>query len=176
MKRLKVSRELRMELVKNNNSAGVTQLVKTDQENTLWVKSAIEKYGWLGNTLVGKDGQEAAFKLVMYAIQDREFQKQYFDLLQKAVKGGEAPASQIPLLAERMKLMGGSAITLPPNASINTTNGASTQVNKPQTASSVKYPELREELLKRLAADQQIRVEEINKYKGAPLPASVQEE
>jgi hypothetical protein len=127
LKRLKASRELRMELVKNNNSEGVTQLVKTDQENTIWVKSAIEKHGWLGNTLVGKDGQEAAFKLVMYAIQDREFQKQYFELLQKAVKDGEAPASQIPLLAERLNLMAGNAMTPPPGASIRSANGAPTQ-------------------------------------------------
>jgi hypothetical protein len=176
LKRLKASRELRMELVKNNNSAGVSQLVKSDQENTLWVKSAIEKYGWLGNSLVGEDGEDAAFKLVMYAIQDREFQKQYFELLQTAVKDGEAPASQLPLLAERMNLMAGNAMTLPPGASIKSTNGASTQIINSQAVSSVKYPDLREELLKRMAADQQVRVEQTNKYKGVPLLLSAQEE
>lgn len=176
LKRLKASRELRTDLVKNNTAAGVAQLVKTDQENTAMVKSAIEKYGWLGKTLVGEDGQEAAFKLVMLAIQDREFQKKYFELLQKAVKDGEAPAAQIPLLAERMNLTAGSAMTLPPGATIRSVNGAPTQVSKPQTAASVKYPELREELLKRMAADQQFRVEQAQKYKGVPEPPAAQEE
>jgi len=176
LKRLKASRELRMELIKNNNSAGVTQLVKTDQENTAWVKSAIEKYGWLGNTLVGKDGQEAAFKLVMYAIQDREFQKQYFELLQKAVKDGEAPAAQIPLLAERMNLMGGKTASLPPGATIKSGNSVSPQTMNTQTKQSIKYPDLREELLKRQAADAQIRIEQNQKYKGVPLPPEALEE
>jgi hypothetical protein len=86
LKRLKASREQRIELVKNNSSAGVSQLVKSDQENTESVKSAVEKYGWLGNSLVGEDGQEAAFKLVMNAILDREFQKKYFELFSRRSK------------------------------------------------------------------------------------------
>jgi hypothetical protein len=176
LKRLKVSRELRTELVKNNSAAGVSQLVKSDQENTEWVKSAIEKYGWLGSSLVGADGEEAAFKLVMNAIQDREFQKKYFELLQQAVKDGEAPAAQIPLLAERMNLMAGNSMTLPPGASIKMTDGAPTRIIKSQTTSAVKYPELREELLKRMAADQQARIEITQKYKGAALPAEAREE
>ncbi len=67
-------------------------------------------------------------------------------------------------------------MTLPPGASMKITNGAPTQINKSQTVSSVKYPELREELLKRMAADVQIRTETTQKYKGVPVPPAVQEE
>jgi hypothetical protein len=75
-----------------------------------------------------------------------------------------------------MNLMTGNAMTLPPGASIKSANGALTKADKPQTVSSVKYPELREVLLKRMAADQQVRVEQAQKYKGVPVPLAAQEE
>ncbi len=65
---------------------------------------------------------------------------------------------------------------LPPGALVTTTNGASTQPSNPQSSSPIKYPELRDELLKRMASDQKVRVELLSKYKGVPVPKEVLDE
>lgn len=179
LKRLKAAREIRAEMVKNNtggnSSAAVQQLVKMDQDNISWLKPAFEKYGWLGFSLVGEDGEEAAFKLVMVAMQDPQFQKQSLELLKQAVKNGEAPAAQIALLTERISMTLGNT-SMPAGAAVQSANGVTIQKLNSGTVSSVKYPELRDELLKRMAADQQARVEITQKHKGVSLPVEAREE
>src|SRR5262245_10057372 len=46
-----------------------------DEDNTKWLKGLVEKHGWPTNTLVGKDGANAAWLLVQHADQDPKFQR-----------------------------------------------------------------------------------------------------
>lgn len=168
LKRLKAAQEIRAELVKKYNGAipstEVVAISKIDNENRVWIKSTIEKYGWLDNSLVGEDGENAAFKLVSLAVQDEDFQKKCLELLQKAVKDGEAPAEQPGLLADRIRDAGGQLSTVP-----KTNNVFPNQINQ-----TVKNPELRDEILQRLKSDQAIRMEVVKNYPpGKPLPDEV---
>ena len=161
LKRLKAAREIRAELVKNNNGgnsgASVQQLVKMDQDNNSWLQSAVEKYGWLGFSLVGKDGEDAAFKLVMLAMQAPQLQKQSLELLQQAVKNGEARGDQLALLTERMNTTLGKT-SVPAGAVVQSENGMKIQKLNSDTA-----------------ADVQIRTETNQKYMGVPVPAEAKE-
>ncbi len=89
--------ELRNELLKKVENDSF------NEQNTKWIKQAVTKYGWLGKTLVRKDGAAAAFRLVYNAEYDREFQNQSLVLLEKAVKDGEAPATQLAQLIDRTR-------------------------------------------------------------------------
>lgn len=181
LKRLKAARDVRSELVKKYNgmipSAEMGAITKIDQENAVWIKTAVKEYGWPGKSLVGEDGEEAAFKLTMLAVQDQEFQKQCLELLQKAVKEGEAPADQPTLLADRMRQAGGGG-----NLSANQ-NSLQAQKTNPvpvqsannqtgsQTMQAVKNPELRDEILQRFKSDQAVRIEAVKNYPaGQKLP------
>ena len=176
LKRAKAARDLRAELAKSGNSiSGIAteQLVNMDRENNSWLKSVVEKYGWLGTSLVGEDGEAAAFLLARLAMQDRSLQKKCLELLQEAVKNGEAPAAQPDSLAKQMSMIVGGTAALPPGASVKYGDGV--QMKTTQTSLSVKYPELREQLLKRMVDDQRVRTDLQKKYNGTFTPAAFEE-
>jgi hypothetical protein len=75
-----------------------------DKENTTWMKGVIEKHGWPGNSLVGKDGADAAFLLVQHADQDAAFQEKCLGLLEAAVKAKDASGVHLAYLTDRVRL------------------------------------------------------------------------
>lgn len=77
-----------------------------DEKHTKWLKATIEKHGWPGIALVGKDGAEAAFLLAQHA-RDAEFQKQCLTLLAAAVKAKDASATHLAYLTDRTKVAAG---------------------------------------------------------------------
>ena len=80
---------------------------RIDGDNTAFMKKVIEKHGWPGKTLVGADGAQAAFMLVQHATSDQPFQKRCLKLLKVAVEQGEARASEMALLEDRVLVMNG---------------------------------------------------------------------
>lgn len=84
--------------------AGVIQ--ETDEKNTKWLKGAVEKHGWPGIALVGKDGAEAAFVLAQHG-RDAEFQKKCLELLTAAVKAKDASATHLAYLTDRTRVAAG---------------------------------------------------------------------
>ena len=66
------------------------------------MKEIITEYGWPGETLVGTMGAQAAWLLVQHADHDREFQKRCYQLLESAVKKGEARAQHLAYLTDRI--------------------------------------------------------------------------
>lgn len=61
-----------------------------------------ENGGWLGKSLVGEDGAEAAWLIVQHAISLPEFQRKCLKVIEEAVENGEAEAWQAAFLYDRI--------------------------------------------------------------------------
>ena len=55
----------------------VKELTSLDQKHTNRVRKIIDKYGWPGKSLVGKQGAHGAWLLVQHATHDVDFQKNW---------------------------------------------------------------------------------------------------
>src|SRR5262249_25407524 len=75
-----------------------------DRKNTAWLKGVVDKHGWPGKTLVGRDGAQAAWLLVQHADLDREVQKRCLPLVAEAVKKGEAQPTHLAYLTDRVRV------------------------------------------------------------------------
>jgi len=80
---------------------------KIDADNTAFMKTVIEKYGWPGKSMVRDDGAVAAWLLVQHADADVAFQKQCLELLKKAVQQAEASADHLAYLTDRVLVADG---------------------------------------------------------------------
>ncbi len=71
----------------------ISKLHNVDRENREWLKPLIQKHGWLGKTLVGKKGANAAWLLVQHSDDDPGFQKECLALMEKMKKGEVTPVN-----------------------------------------------------------------------------------
>ncbi len=78
---------------------------KVDNRNIRRLVQIIDKYGWPGRRMVGKEGSLTAFLIIQHA--DLEYQKKYFPLLKEAVKRGEADPQYAALLEDRILMREG---------------------------------------------------------------------
>ncbi|HVS36809.1 MAG TPA: DUF6624 domain-containing protein [Gemmataceae bacterium] len=92
---------------KKELEAAVQAVQDIDARNTARMKEVVDKYGWPGQSLVGKDGAQQAWLLVQHADRDRDFQKHCQALLAEAVKKGEAAPDQLAYLTDRVRLAEG---------------------------------------------------------------------
>lgn len=76
-------------------------LMVVDKLNTAWIEEVIEKRGWPGHAMVGRDGAQAAWLLVQHA-PDPAFQRRCLGLLTEAYEKGDASADQIAYLTDRV--------------------------------------------------------------------------
>lgn len=79
---------------------------KADQENTKRLSEVVEKHGWPGTTLVGKDGAHAAWLLVQHADANVKFQRKCLDLMTKMPKE-EVSRTDVAYLTDRVLLAEG---------------------------------------------------------------------
>lgn len=89
--------------------ADIRALIEVDSNNTAWMKSVVQHLGWPGVTLVGQDGQEAAFLLVQHADRDTAFQIECLQLLRRAFAAGETTGQHLALLTDRIEVAAGHA-------------------------------------------------------------------
>jgi uncharacterized protein DUF6624 len=82
----------------------VKRMNEIDHKNTDRIKQIVKQFGWPGKSLVGTDGANAAWILVQHADHDRPFQKRCLDLIEEAVKKGEATGEQFAYLTDRVRL------------------------------------------------------------------------
>ena len=82
------------------------EMAKIDTDNRRWLKKIVDKHGWPGRSLVGRDGAQSAFLLVQHANHDLEFQERCLRLMQMADKG-EVAGRDIALLTDRVRLAKG---------------------------------------------------------------------
>ena len=80
----------------------LTQAEFVDRVHTARMKEIVACYGWPGHALVGSEGAAAALLLVLHADRDVAFQKQCLELLHRAVAFGDALASQMAFLTDRI--------------------------------------------------------------------------
>ena len=102
MKRMKTDQDARLAEVPN-----VFQMMLIDWDNTTWMKQVVEKHGWPGRAMVGRNGAQAAFLLVQHADRDPAFQRRCLTLLTQAYEKGEASADQVAYLTDRVLLAEG---------------------------------------------------------------------
>lgn len=76
---------------------------EVDRRNIKRLAQIINKYGWPGRSMVGREGSTTAFLIIQHA--DLSYQKKYFPLLKEAVGKGEADPDDAALLEDRI-LMG----------------------------------------------------------------------
>jgi hypothetical protein len=79
---------------------------RADQDNTDRLGVIVEKYGWPTNTLVGKDGANAAWLLVQHADANPKFQRKCLDLMKKLPKDEVSP-TEVAYLTDRVLLAEG---------------------------------------------------------------------
>lgn len=102
VKRMKADQDARLAKPPN-----VLQMMLIDGENTAWMKQTIEKHGWPGFAMVGREGAQAAWLLVQHADRDPAFQRRCLDLLTKAFEKGDASPDQVAYLTDRVLLAEG---------------------------------------------------------------------
>lgn len=71
-------------------------------ENAAALERMIDKYGWLGKSLVGEDGAEAAWLIAQHAISLPDFTKKCLRLIEKAIDENEAEPYQAAFLHDRI--------------------------------------------------------------------------
>lgn len=71
-----------------------------DSCNLVQVKVLLEKYGWMGRSMIGDRGNSALFLVIQHA--DLETQLTYFPLLQKSAEIGESKFSNVALMHDRI--------------------------------------------------------------------------
>jgi hypothetical protein len=80
---------------------------EADGENLPWLKGVVAEHGWPGTSLVGTDGERAAWLLAQHADADPAFQRQCLDLLSAAVEAGAATKRELAYLTDRVLLAEG---------------------------------------------------------------------
>ena len=75
--------------------------------NTQWLKNVVERHGWPGHSLVGRDGAAAAWLLAQHADLDPSFQRRCLDLM-TAMPTGEVSPHHIAYLTDRVLLAEGA--------------------------------------------------------------------
>jgi hypothetical protein len=83
----------------------IAEMMRVDEDNTAWLTELTARRGWPGRTLVGEDGAHAAWLLAQHA--DPESQSAFLDLLRAAVGAGEASATDLAYLDDRVRMHAG---------------------------------------------------------------------
>jgi hypothetical protein len=72
------------------------------REHNARLREIIDQHGWPGSTSVGPDGAEAAWRLAMFAGDDRELQGRCLMLMEDIAEDGEIEAWQPAFLLDRL--------------------------------------------------------------------------
>ena len=73
-----------------------------DSINLIEIKNILDKYGWLGEDKVGKQGNMALFLVIQHS--DLKTQQQYLPMMREAVKNKKAKGTALALLEDRVAL------------------------------------------------------------------------
>lgn len=80
-------------------------IIEKDSINLLKVASILDRRGWLGRDKVGARGNQTLFLVIQHA--DQKTQEKYLPMMREAVKKGNANASSLALLEDRVALAQG---------------------------------------------------------------------
>lgn len=120
VKRMKDEQDARVEMIRMNPDykpltpedhkrpevkAAMETLERVDKENLAWLKGVVERHGWPGKSLVGRDGSQGAFLIAQHAVSDLDFMTKCLGLLKEAYKAGEAEGQWVALMTDRLLVM-----------------------------------------------------------------------
>jgi hypothetical protein len=71
-------------------------------KNARRLEELIEEHGWLGKSLVGEDGAEAAWIILQHAISRPDLQRRMLPVLKQASERGEVSATHAAYLEDRI--------------------------------------------------------------------------
>lgn len=77
-------------------------IIEKDSINLLKVTNILDRRGWLGRDKVGSRGNQTLFLVIQHA--DQKTQEKYLPMMREAVKNGNANASSLALLEDRVAL------------------------------------------------------------------------
>jgi hypothetical protein len=80
-------------------------MAEKDSLNRNKVEIILNKYGWLGKDVIGEDGNTTLFLVIQHS--DIATQEKYLPMMREAVKNGNAKASSLALLEDRIALRQG---------------------------------------------------------------------
>lgn len=81
----------------------------TDRERTERLAEIVDEHGWPTRSLVGEDGASAAWLIAQHSDHDVAFQQEALELMRDAVTEGEADATELAYLEDRVALNSGRA-------------------------------------------------------------------
>ncbi|MGW5248643.1 DUF6624 domain-containing protein [Streptomyces sp. NPDC004129] len=79
-------------------------VLAVDADNTAWLASVFDRYGWPGHTLVGEEAANAAWLLAQHADASPVLQQRALELLTAAVDSGDATPRQLAYLTDRCQV------------------------------------------------------------------------
>ena len=78
------------------------QMAAVHQKNGQRLTGLVKQHGWLGKSLVGDDGAEAAWIILQHNIGDPEMQRGFLPVIKQAAAKGELPAKYAAMLEDRI--------------------------------------------------------------------------
>lgn len=76
-----------------------------DSLNLIKIKFILDKYGWLGADVIGRQGNSTLFLVIQHS--DQTTQEKYLPMMREAVKSGKAQGGDLALLEDRVALRQG---------------------------------------------------------------------
>ncbi|HEY3894324.1 MAG TPA: DUF6624 domain-containing protein, partial [Pseudonocardiaceae bacterium] len=83
------------------------EVARIDQDNTQWLSHVVDRHGWPGLGLVGRQGAAAAWLLAQHADREPDFQRRCLALM-TAMPAGEVEPGHVAYLTDRALLAEGS--------------------------------------------------------------------
>jgi len=77
-------------------------IMEKDSVNLIKVKKILDERGWLGPDVIGRQGNQTLFLVIQHA--DQKTQEKYLPMMREAVRKGDASASSLALLEDRVAL------------------------------------------------------------------------
>lgn len=77
-------------------------ITKTDKENLKIIRKILDKRGWLGADIIGREGNSTLFLVIQHS--DLKTQQKYLPMMRDAVQKGNAFGSDLALLEDRVAL------------------------------------------------------------------------
>ncbi len=82
-----------------------------DLARTERLEEILAEHGWPTISLVGEDGEDAAWAIAQHSDQDPEFQREALELIRAAVADGEASPGNLAYLEDRVAVAAGEPQT-----------------------------------------------------------------
>ena len=101
---------VRAEVVVNNGSyspAYDPRMEEVHRQNAARLRGIIKRVGWPGESLAGKDGAHAAWRIAQHSIGEPDFMRECRRLLDEASRRGDVPRWQFAMMDDRIRTFEG---------------------------------------------------------------------